>query len=299
MATLKQIDNFLTLASELHFARAAEKLGISQAALSMDIRKLEKSLNCQLFDRSDRWQILLTEAGESYFQQVKSIPAMLQNARQSVQRAARGEIGNLSIVVANTVYDSLDVGAIFKKMFTRYPGVKMKIQDTLSSPQTAELVRSGQCDAGLMAYIHGSTHLEGLRNIRLMDTAMSLALPCTHHLARKKTLTPSDLCRVNFIAPPREEAPLLRKSFEDFFLSRCGKIPEVSYEATGLRAISQLVAAGLGAALIPYDSSEKSIAFRKVPFNMHRSIEAIWDENNHSPALRNFLSLIPRAADQN
>ena len=55
MATLKQIHDFLLLAEELHFARAAEKLGISQAALSLEVRKLEHSLGAQLFDRSDRW----------------------------------------------------------------------------------------------------------------------------------------------------------------------------------------------------------------------------------------------------
>ena len=61
MATFKQIRNFLTLAQELHFARAAETLGISQAALSAEIRKLEQDVGCQLFDRSDRWQIRLTD----------------------------------------------------------------------------------------------------------------------------------------------------------------------------------------------------------------------------------------------
>ncbi len=298
MATFKQISNFLTLASELHFARAAEKLGISQAALSMDIRKLEKSLNCQLFDRSDRWQIHLTEAGQVYCKQISALPELLATARRSAQRAARGETGDISVVVANAVYDLLDVGAIFKKMFIRYPEVKMKIQDRLASPQVADLVRSGKCDTGLMAYIHGSTTLDGLRSLKIMDTEMCFALPLNHPLAKKPDFSLEELCHVSFISPPREEAPMLRKFFEEFFLSRGLKVPEVVYEAVGLRAIRQLVAAGLGAALIPWDSKEKKVVFRNIPGNIRRSIVAIWDENNHSPALRNFLSLIPRAEDQ-
>lgn len=298
MITLKQITNFLALAAELHFARAAEKLGISQAALSMDIRKLEKSLNAQLFDRSDRWQIHLTEAGNTYYQHVKNIPEQLGNARQSVQRAARGESGSISIVVANAVYDSLDVGAIFKKMFTRYPGVKMKINDRQSSPQVAELVRSGQCDAGLMAHIHGLSSLAGLRKIRIMDSGMYFAFPLNHPLARKKNLSLEDLCNASFISSPRDEAPLMRRFFEEFFLSRGLRVPEVAYEVAGLRAIRQLVAAGLGVALIPFDNKEKKIVFRKVPGNLNRSIIVVWDENNHSPALHNFLSLIPKMTAQ-
>ena len=113
MATIKQIRNFLVLAQELHFARAAETLGISQAALSAEIRKLEHDVGCQLFDRSDRWQIRLTDAGAAYLQHISPLPELLDNAREAARRAVRGETGELSIVVANTVYDSLDVGRFF------------------------------------------------------------------------------------------------------------------------------------------------------------------------------------------
>jgi DNA-binding transcriptional LysR family regulator len=293
MITIKQIHNFLVLAEELHFARAAEKLMISQAALSMEIKKLESSLGCKLLDRSDRWQIRLTDAGTAYFQQIRLLPQIMDKALDAARRAERGESGKLSVVVANVVYDSFDVGALFQKMFQKYPQVKLQIQDRLASPQVAELVRSGQCDAGLMAVIHGTDMTSGLRQIKIMDSRICFALPPAHPLAHKADLKLEDLRECNFIFPPKAEAPLMRQNFENFFLRELKTTPVIAHEAVGLRAIKQLVRAGLGVAMIPYDPTEKEVVFRHIRHNMTRSISAVWDESNHSAALRNFLALIP------
>ena len=81
MVTLKQIRNFLAVSETLHFARAAEKLGIAPAVLSKEILKMEKTLGFQLFDRSDKRNICLTEAGKSYWETVRHLPEILNNAR--------------------------------------------------------------------------------------------------------------------------------------------------------------------------------------------------------------------------
>ena len=124
MPTLKQIDNFLVLAEELHFARAAHKLGISQAALSNEIKKMEQSLGCQLIDRSDRWMLKLTDAGAIYLRQIRELPGTLAAAGQMARKAARGESGTLSIGVAGVVYDYRDIGAMCRNMLQKYPEEK-------------------------------------------------------------------------------------------------------------------------------------------------------------------------------
>ena len=105
METIKQVQNFIVLAEELHFARAAHRLGISQAALSNEIKKLELQVGCQLIDRSDRWMIKLTDAGNIYLREIKDIPDAIANAGQLSRKASRGETGTLSIGVAGFIYD--------------------------------------------------------------------------------------------------------------------------------------------------------------------------------------------------
>jgi DNA-binding transcriptional LysR family regulator len=103
MATIRQIEIFLQLAENLHFGRTAEKLGITQAALSKEIRNLEQSLNCRLLDRSDKWNIQLSAAGRAYFSKVKNLPQQLDLAQKSAMRASRGETGTLAIAVTSMV----------------------------------------------------------------------------------------------------------------------------------------------------------------------------------------------------
>ena len=89
MITFNQLKNFLSLAEILHFARAAEKLGITQAALSRDIKKLETELSSALFDRSDKWNIKLTAFGKVYYEHLKVLPEMLEKTSIPERRRNR------------------------------------------------------------------------------------------------------------------------------------------------------------------------------------------------------------------
>ena len=294
MATIKQIRDFLVLSEELHFARSAERLGISQAALSLEIQKLEESVGCTLFDRSDRWRIRLTEAGAAYRDRVRVIPDVMETAQEAARRASRGESGRLSIIVANTVYESVDIGAMLQRMAKCYPDVKIKIMDRLSSPQAADILRSGECDVGICALIHNTSPLDGLRYFSIADADMVLAFPANHPLARKPDLRIEDLRHCGFIFPPREEAPVLRQLFEEYFLLRCHSLPVIEHEAVGFSAIRQLVTAGLGIGLIPSGRPDRNIVFRELNDRIKRSVVVAWDPDNRSATLCNFLRLFQR-----
>lgn len=296
MVTIKQIRNFTTLAEELHFARAAQKLGISQAALSNEIKKLENSIGCQLLDRSDRWMIKLTEAGMIYLRQIKNIPDAMNEAGQLARKAARGETGTLSIAVAGLIYDFIDLGQLCKKMLQKYPDVKLRIYDTLVSPAAASLVRSGKCDISFFAISNISNTLENLNFKKIVDIPLAFAIPATNPLAHKNDLSIQDLKYSHFILPPVEEAPRLRGHFERFFLQHCQSSPLIVHEAAGSNGSLQLVAAGLGIALIPNPPDKKisqNVVVRHIPLDIDRYTIAAWDENNSSKVLRNFIALLP------
>ena len=295
MATIRQIEIFLHLAQVLHFNRAAEELGISQAALSKEIGKLEKSLGCQLFDRSDRWAIRLSSAGRAYQAAVATLPEMLDSARQLALRAARGESGELSVAIANLMYDYLQLEDVLRAMHEKYPEVKIIIRDSLSSPLVYEQVKSGQVDIGFMSINNNTHYAEELRKIKLMELPMNLAFPKNHPLASKQDLRLSDLVNCNFILPPMQQAPWLRKNFEDIFFKHCGKLPLVEQEALGIRATRQLVAAGLGIGVMvqpPVDHPRGSVIYRSLLPDFKRVIVAAWADSNQSQTLKNFVRLL-------
>lgn len=295
MVTLTQIRNFITLAEELHFAKAAEKLGISQSALSSEIRKLENMLQCPLFDRSDRWNIRLTASGQAYYRKLKSLPLLLEEARLDALKAARGESGVLSVAVNQTLYNHIDMSLIFRKMFALYPDVRLKILDCTSDVASRALLE-GSCD---VAFLSTNMLLEGtLRQLQFEEmfrTPLALVIPKNHPLAVKKKLSVGDFKECPFIMPPASESMALREKLERFFIEHGNFTPHVVQEARGLLATQHLVAAGLGIGILPesmFNVFPDYIVYRKAPFPMERTVVAAWNENNTSQVLKNFLKLL-------
>jgi DNA-binding transcriptional LysR family regulator len=295
MVTLTQIRNFITLAEELHFAKAAEKLNISQSALSGEIRKLERILQCQLFDRSDRWNIHLTNSGTAYYRKLKILPVLLEEARMDALKAARGESGVLSVAVNQTLYNHINMSLIFRKMFARYPDVRLKILDC-ASDVASEALLEGSCD---VAFLSTNMLLENtLRQLQFEEmfrTPLALVIPKNHPLASKRKLSVGDFKECSFIMPPASESMALREKLERFFIEQGKFTPHVVQEARGLLATQHLVAAGLGIGILPesmFNVFPDYIVYRKAPFPMERTVVAAWNGNNTSQILRNFLKLL-------
>lgn len=295
MVTLTQIRNFLVLAEELHFAKAAERLGISQSALSGEIRKLEESLQCMLLDRSDRWDIRLTASGNIYYRKLKSLPSLLEEACMDARKAARGESGILSVAVNQTLYNHINMSQIFRKMFDRYPDVRLKILDCTSDVASQALL-NGSCD---VAFLSKSMLREDvivhLQFEEMFRAPLSLVIPRTHPLASKKKLSVGDFRECSFIMPPVAEALQLREKLEQFFLEHGKFRPHVAQEARGLLATQHLVAAGLGIGILPESMQNvfpDYIVYRKPPFTMERTVVAAWNTDNASPVLKNFLQIL-------
>jgi DNA-binding transcriptional LysR family regulator len=93
---LRHLRYFVTVAEELHFGRAAQKLHISQPPLSMQIRALEKELGVTLLNRTQR-HVSLTQAGAALLGEARHILARVEQAVLMTKRAGRGEIGELAI----------------------------------------------------------------------------------------------------------------------------------------------------------------------------------------------------------
>lgn len=144
---LRQLRYFVVLAEELHFSRAAERLGISQPPLTRQIQEIERALGTRLFERS-KHSVELTPAGRVFQEETRKTLEQVARSEQLAQRAARGELGWLNLGVAplleKSVYPALE--AHIRRAF---PHLEIK-RHVLGSEEQAPLIRQGTLDAGLV-----------------------------------------------------------------------------------------------------------------------------------------------------
>ena len=296
MNTIKQLRHFLTLATELHFARAASLLGISQAALSNEIKKIENSLGFQLFDRSDRWGITLTDAGKSFFNGIKDIPETLDFARSNAAEIARGRSGTLSIAISYFYYDYFNLGEVCRIMQERYPNVKLRIFDMQRSSQVRECLKQGQADVGFMMLDPDDTGGEyGLEIKRLSPVELMIAMNTKHPLAKKESLTAGDLKNAHWIIPPENEIPAIHRKLKNYYMENYQTAPIVKLEMIGFTGICQMISTGSGIGFVPeLFGYRQNLIMKRPPFPMLRQLVAAKNENNNSQLVKNFINLLPQ-----
>lgn len=295
MVSLKQIHNFLVLAETLHFAKAALQLEISQATLSSEIKKMEKKLGLQLFDRSDKWSIKLTAAGQSYYSGIKNIPRDIALAHKNAAKSARGETGQLSVAVNSVAYDYINLGNICLRMKQQYPEVNLKVFDMPFTHTRFEYLINGKADVAIFAGSNDLVMPEGFCAKSIIPLNFALAVPRNSRLAKIENLQVNVLKQEHFILPPREEAPNLRKAWDQIFMEHCHSLPIVTQEVAGYHATLQFVAAGLGVGLLfmhKYNLLPEQVILRELPVKMNRSILIGFPEDSNSPVIKNFLRIL-------
>src|ERR1700733_8518842 len=99
---LRHLRYFVAVAEDLHFGRAARRLGITQPPLSLQIQRLEANLGVTLFERTNR-RVELTPAGRTLLEEGRHLIADFMNVADAARRAARGETGSLTVAFAASV----------------------------------------------------------------------------------------------------------------------------------------------------------------------------------------------------
>lgn len=122
---LRQLEYFMTTCEELHFTRAAEKLGITQPTLSHQIKALENELGVRLFDRIGK-KTMITEAGMILYKQSHIAIGSLANAREQIQELQQIERGTLSIGALPGELNEL-VSSQLINYHRKYPNIHIKL----------------------------------------------------------------------------------------------------------------------------------------------------------------------------
>ncbi|WP_019508392.1 LysR family transcriptional regulator [Pleurocapsa sp. PCC 7319] len=286
---LRQLRYFVAVAQELHFGKAAERLQITQPALSKQIRVLETELEIQLFIRTKR-TVNLTKAGEVFFAQAQQLLQQAEEAIQLAKRTASGEVGRLNIgFTATATYTVLP--ELIRKFRSRYPQVEVEMLELCTEAQVATLNR-GEIDLG---FLHPPIDSRGLEIYPILSEDFILVLPPQHHLIDKQSLSFKDLAGESFLIHPRQEGPFLY----DRFLKLCrqaGFQPQIVKEVTSHQTRICLVAAGMGITFIPAGLQtlvSQDLIYKPIENSpIKLEFAAAWRSLVTMPVLQEFLILV-------
>ena len=242
MITLRQLRYLSALAEHRHFGRAAAACAVTQPALSMQIRELEKLLGVELVERRPG-EVALTQTGSEV---VRRGERMLSAARDLVDFARhRGRLltGRLQLGVIPTLAPFL-LPKILPVVQRRYPDLRIELRETQTKPLIAELAH-GTLDVVMLALPAGEGEIE---TIHLFDDPFLLAVPADDPRSERTRVAAHEIDPQRLIL--LEEGHCLR----DQALAYCAgtrRDSPMSLGATSLATVMQMVANGYGVTLVP------------------------------------------------
>ncbi len=285
---LRHLKYFVAVAEELHFGRAAQRLGIAQPPLSQQIKALEAEIGAALLHRTNR-RVGLTAAGTAFLAEARKVLDQSQHAVRAAQRAARGEIGQLAVGFVSSVAYGI-FPEILQEVRRRFPDLSLTLQD-MTSEEQVEAMRRDQLDVGL---VRPPVADAGGLSVRVIwREPLMAAVPETHRLARRREIPLGAMAGEPFVLVPRRLGP----GFYDEIIRLCasaGFTPKVVQEARAMQTIISLVAGGMGVSLVPAslrNLQRTGVVYRplKAPTT---DLAAMWREHDDSPALRAFLESV-------
>ncbi len=239
----REIDVFLVLSETLSFRRTAERVHLSQPAVTGVIHRLEVALGVKLFDRTTR-QVQLTQPGQVFLEQAQRLRRMTGEAVRAVREVANLQVGQVAMAAMPSLAATV-VPRAFAQFRAKYPGVGLALMDTLSD-SAFELVRAGRVDFALTA---ANPAYADLDYQPLASDGFVLLIPEGHALAgSRKPLAWADVAQWPHISMP---LPSSVRQYADaaFLEQRIRFAPQ--FELEHLASIKALVSAGLGVAALP------------------------------------------------
>jgi DNA-binding transcriptional LysR family regulator len=298
---IRHLRYFATVAAELHFGRAAEKLHIAQPPLSKQIQDLERELGFELFIRTKR-TVTLTPAGTEFLIEVNKIFQQLDRAIEIGRKTSRGELGQIAIgFVGSATYNILPI--ILHKFRDRYPEVRVELYELTTDRQLIWL-HEGRIDIGLIRppiTVGGASPLENRQLIcqTIFQESLIAILPSHHPLATAPAIDLRSLASEAFILFPRQLAPGLY----DPIISICqavGFSPNIVQECVQMQTIVSLVSANMGISILPASIQAarrqgvvyKPLVNTELELTNIAQIAIVWRDRDNLPTLSRLLEII-------
>lgn len=200
----RELRYFVAVAEELHFGRAAQRLGMAQPPLSRAISQLERRLGTALLQRTSR-SVTLTGAGEVLLDEARAALDAVEAAERRVRRAALAAAGRPSVVLATKAGASTELLAKLLSAYAAEPG-SIHVDVALCGPGEQErLLRTGRADVAILHRPYDETR--GLDVEELVTEGQVAVLPAGHPLSTRGELSVHDLADVPDLPAPRWPGP--------------------------------------------------------------------------------------------
>jgi len=286
-----ELKTFITVAKLNSFSVAAEKLFLSQPAISKRIASLETKLGTKLFDRIGH-QLALTEAGEALLPRAQSVVAELEDIKRG--------IGNLSgNMLSGSIEGKLTLGAshhvglrrlppILKSYSKKFPKVDLDI-NFMDSEQAHDAILSGEIELAIATLPNKNT--PRIESTKVWNDPLHIVVSHDHQLAKAKMVSLKDLSKYKAILP--SEKTFTRRIIEEKFKEE--KIPiQTAMNTNYIETIRMMVAIGMGWSALPETLINQDLTILKLKhLTLHRSLGCIYhQERTLSNAASAFIELI-------
>lgn len=237
---VRQLEVFLAVAEQLHFARAAEQLFMAPAPLSRTISALESELGTRLFERSTR-SVSLTPAGQALIDPAREVMRVVTRAKETVSAVMDGEAGVVRVEFAGVAAHPI-VAALARRMRAEHPDIRVELSSQpISRPAMHNLVneetdialgRWDQCPPGVETRV-------------LMRDSLVIAVPRTHRLAGAERVGFADVAHEPFVALPYSGGSITTDRLWRLAYAHHASVDRVQF-APDTHSCIALVSAGVG-----------------------------------------------------
>lgn len=262
---LWQLQTFRVVAETLNFTRAAERLHLTQSAVSHQIKALEKHLGEPLFLRSKRG-VKLSQKGKLALEHAERILDEAQAMREHVSGHDSAPVGQVRAAAGTQAFVHL-FADLFELFMREHPGVELSFRTTASTDQTVTDILSGAADVGFASM---PVYSPALKVTELFEDELVLVVGHNHHLANRKEATVDEIERERLIL--FERGASIRRATERFF-ERVNISPRLALESNDTYFIKLMVQHGLGVSLLPSWSVRDEVtagALAKLRIEGHR-----------------------------
>jgi DNA-binding transcriptional LysR family regulator len=287
---LRHLRYFTAVVQWRGYREASRRLNIAQPAISQTVADLEQELGLKLFSRAGRKAELTPEGKVFYIEAMRTIEHA-ESAIDIAKRAARGEIGQLSVgFIGSATY--LFLPGLVRSYKAQHPGVKLTLRELSPSDQDTAL-DSGLIDIGFTRAL-AAERSKKFTSLCLYRDPMLAVLPASRKL-KTRTVRVADLAHERFVLFHRAGA----LGLYDAVVGLCndaGFSPMVEYESDRAQTVVTLVEAEQGVSIVPASLRNlwtKGVRFYRLqPDDVRIALVAAWKTEAPSVALRAFIELV-------